>query len=116
MVDIRVQGLRDLVANLDAMADEVKHLEAFTRIGETGAEYAKRFAPHRTGKLAQSITSSVADNRASVISSSPYAGFVNYGTKFIKADHYLQRADNAMQNDAINLIENNIDNLIDRRF
>lgn len=100
---VRVDGLRELVRDLERVGVEVADLkDAFGQIATRAANLAASFAPRRSGKLAASIRGNRAKNYAAVSAGSarvPYAGPINYGwpKRHIKASGFMQRADDAMR-------------------
>lgn len=115
---VRVVGLKETVRDLQKLGVEVSDLkETFGDIAAAGARYASSFAPSRSGKLARTIRGNKAKNIARVMAGRArvrYAGPINYGwqKRGIKASHFMQRADKALQPDAVKMLEAGLDRAI----
>lgn len=115
---VRVEGLKETVRNLQALGVEVTDLKAaFGAIAERAAGLAASFAPHRTGKLAASIKGSNAKNYATVRAGGarvPWAGPINFGwpKRGLKANRFMQRADDAIRPDIESDLVSALDKLI----
>lgn len=115
---VRVDGLRELVRDLEKAGVEVADLkDAFGSIAARAANLAAGFAPRRSGKLAASIRGTKAKNYAAVSAGSarvPYAAPVNYGwlKRNIAASEFMQRADDQMRPRVARDLETAIDKLI----
>lgn len=119
---VRVEGLRQLVRELETLGVEVGDLkDAFAAIARKGADLAASFAPQRTGRLRASIRGNRAKNKAVVRAGSarlvPYAGVINYGWRRhrIKPANFMQRADEAMRPTAAAELESAINRLISEK-
>lgn len=116
-----VQGLNEVVRDLVKMGVEVDDLkDAFAKIADEAAQAASSFAPKRSGRLAADVRGNRAKSKAVVTagrSSIPYAGAINYGwpARGIEATNFMQRADQAMQTRAVDLLEDEINQKIRER-
>lgn len=117
----QVQGLSQVVRALQEMGLEVEDLKtAFSRIAAEGAQVASREAPKRSGRLSGDIRGNRAKSKAVVTAgrkSVPYAGPINYGwpARKIKPNGFMQRADEAMQPRALQMLEDEINAQIRKR-
>jgi phage gpG-like protein len=117
----RVEGVRNLVKELQAMGVEVEDLkEAFGDLASEGARKAAGFVKSRTGRLAASVRGNRAKNKAVVTAgraSVPYGGVTNYGwsKRNITGQQFMQRADEAMRPVAIERITDHLQKTIKRR-
>lgn len=108
---VRVEGLNKVIRSLVTLGVDVDDLkDGFAAIAAKGAELAARFAPHRSGALAGTVRGNRAKNKAVVTAGRArvkYAGPVNYGwpRRNIKADRFMQRADEALQPQAVEMLE-----------
>lgn len=97
-IAVRVKGLRETVANLEALGVAVDDLKAvFGGIAQDASAIAARHAPSRTGRLRASIRGSKAKNKAVVRAGRslvPYAGPINFGwpKRNIEPSLFMQRA------------------------
>lgn len=119
---IRVEGLNQLIRALNLTAHEVDDLkDAFQELSQEGARAAAAFAPKRSGALAGSIRGNRAKNKAVISAgrggSVPYAGPINYGwaKRNIRANGFMQRADEQLKPKAVTVLKREIDKLIARR-
>lgn len=120
-VGFRVTGLSKVVRDLKAMGAEVDDLkDAFSTIAAEGADKASGFAPKRSGRLAASIRGNRAQSKAVVTAGRaavPYAGPINYGwpARGIKASLFMQKASDAMEPRALQMLEAEINRSIRKR-
>lgn len=118
---VRVEGLNKLIRDLVALGVEVDDLkDAFSAISREASDAASSFAPKRTGRLAGTIRGNRAKNKAVVSAgraSVRYAGAINYGwpKRNIPASSFMQKADEAMRERTLVLIEQGLDEAIRRR-
>lgn len=118
---VKVVGLREVIRDLHRIGVEADDLKtAFSRIAATGARLASAFAPKRTGRLAASVKGNKAKSKAVIRSGSarvPYAGAINYGwpRRGIEPAHFMQKADRAIEPEAIRMLEDNLNQLIRER-
>lgn len=84
MSNIRFDGLEDVLASLDALADTEKMKQAMGVACALVEGEAKKKAPKDTGELRRSITSKVEDNGGDIIgivyTPLEYAPYIEYGT------------------------------------
>lgn len=117
----RVEGLSQVVRDLQKIGVEVEDLkDAFAKIADEAARTASSFAPRKSGRLAADIRGNRAKSKAVVTagrSSVPYAGPINYGwpSRNIAPALFMQRADEAMQTRAIDVLEDEINQKIRER-
>ncbi len=117
----RVEGLSQVVRDLQKIGVEVEDLkDAFAKIADEAAQTASSFAPRKSGRLAADIRGNRAKSKAVVTAgraSVPYAGAINYGwpSRNIAPALFMQRADQAMQTRAINVLEDEINQKIRER-
>jgi hypothetical protein len=117
----RVEGLSQVVRDLQAVGAEVEDLKgAFGEIADTGAQIAKRYTPSRSGKLRGATRGNRAKNKAVITqgrATVPYAGPINYGwpRRNIEPALQLQRTDRDMEPRALQLLEDQINEAIERR-
>jgi hypothetical protein len=116
---VRVEGLNQLVRDLQAMGLEVEDLkEVFGDLSDKGAKTASEYAPKRSGALAGSVRGNKAKNRAVVSAgfgrARRYAAPINYGwpARNIAASGFMQRADEYWQGKAVPLLEEGIERKI----
>lgn len=113
-----VVGLNEVVRDLQKMGVEVDDLkDAFAKIADEAAQTAASFAPRKSGRLAGDIRGNRAKSKAVVTAgraSVPYAGPINYGwpSRNIAPAGFMQRADQAMQTRALDLLEDEINQKI----
>lgn len=118
---VRIENLRRVIKDLQTLGVEVDDLkEAFGSIASEAAEKAAQFAPKRTGRLAASVRGNKAKSKAVVTAGRarvPYAGAINYGwrKRGISPSEFMQRADAAMQDRAVQLLEDSINRAMSRR-
>lgn len=118
---VRVTGLNEVVRALVRAGVEVDDLkEIFSDIAAQGADVASSFAPKDTGALAASVRGNRARNKAVIAAGSaravPYAGPINYGweARNIEPTLFMQRADEAIEPRAIELLDAGLDRLLIR--
>lgn len=108
---VRVEGLNKLTRELVKLGADVEDLkDGMAKIADEGAQVASSLAPKRKGKLAATIRGNRAKAKAVVTAGRAkvkYAGAINYGwpARRIKADKFMQRADERMQPRAVELLE-----------
>ena len=116
---VRVVGLRKAIRNLEKMGVEAADLkDAFHKIGKMVSSEAHTLAPKLDGTLSSSIRPSKTKNKAVVRAGGariPYAGVIHYGGyNNITANPFLTRALERKQNDAVNEMEEALNDLIRR--
>lgn len=91
-----VKGLKELIAVLDKIPKELDtNVESVLEVNAQDIEIdAKRNAPLDTGKLRQSIKATKTKDKEYTIKANstglaPYAPFVEYGTRFQRAQPFL---------------------------
>lgn len=118
---VQVTGLTELLRALKALGLDVEDLkDAFSAISREAADRAAKHAPRGSGRLAASIRGNRAQSKAVVLAGSarvPYARVINYGWAGhnITANPFMQRADAEMQDRAIDMLEEGIDQAIRKR-
>lgn len=121
MFGFKVEGLRQMVRDLEAMGVEVEDLkDAFSAIASEGARVAAGFVHSRSGTLAGSLRGNRAKGKAVIAAGGArvsYAGPQNYGwvSRNIPAQGFMQRADQVMAPRAIDLLEQEINDIIRRK-
>lgn len=84
MSDIRMEGLAEVLASLDSLADVDRLKQAMGTACALVERTAKQKAPKDTGELRRSITSKVVDDGGDIIgivyTPLEYAPYVEYGT------------------------------------
>lgn len=112
---VRVEGLNKAIRSLQEYGVDVSDLKAtFADIASDGARLASSFAPARTGRLRHTVRGNKAKNKAVVIAGRarvPWAGPINYGwpARSIHRSLFMQRADAALEPDAIRLLESGLE-------
>lgn len=92
--DCVVHGVEELqrrMERLDLTMQEQIH-DKLVEQGMILENTAKTFAPRRTGYLESTIFSKVEGWLLKVGASAPYAYFVEFGTRFMQARRFIQRA------------------------
>lgn len=118
---IEVEGLRQLVRDLEAAGVEVADLTSgMAKVAARGAALAAGFAPVRSGALRASVRGNRAKAKAVVMAGKarvPYAGAINYGFKRrnIRPARFLERADQALETEAPQLLEASLDEILTRK-
>ena len=80
------------MAKLDLLAKYGGTGPELHRLGEIGAQEARRIVPVDTGRLRASIRYEIEDEELHLQADTPYAGFVEYGTHRQRAQPYLRPA------------------------
>lgn len=120
-VGYKVEGLNKLVRDLQTLGVEIDDLkDSFSKLADKGAKVAASFAPRRSGKLAASVRGNRAKNKAVVSAGKarvPYAGPINYGwrKRNIEPSHFMQKADEVLRPEALQLLEQEINRKIRER-
>jgi hypothetical protein len=113
-----VQGADELSRALRRMSDRLDDMEGtHASAGEKIATVARAIVPRVSGALAESIeVETTADGSAVVAGSDlvPYAGVINYGwpDRNIDAQPYLDDAQAAAGDDAVQVYDDRIDDLV----
>lgn len=116
-LSVQVEGLRELVRDLERAGVEVDDLkDAHARISAEGADVARGDTPHRSGKLAGTVRGNRAKNKAQVIFGTArvnYAGPILYGwpRRGIRAAHTIDRTDTTMAARAPVIFEAELDRI-----
>lgn len=89
-----VHGIPQAIAALEArkLAAKVATPIAARAGGGAVQNVARAVAPKDTGRLAASITVEMEGDDAQVGPTVDYARFPNYGTRYIRAQHYMEQA------------------------
>lgn len=116
---VRVVGLRKAIRSLEQMGVEAADLkDAFQKIGKMVSSEAHTLAPKLDGTLSASIRPSKTKNKAIVRAGGariPYAGVIHYGGyNNITANPFLTRALERKQDQAVNEMEEALNDLIRR--
>lgn len=91
--DVKVQGADTLARTLDAAAADLDDLtDANRAAGEMVRNEAAGRAPRKTGALAASLRVEAGPQRALITAGVRYAGFQEYGTRYVSPKYYLQGA------------------------
>lgn len=114
---VRITGLRETVRSLERFGVEASDLKAaFKRIGNIVVQEAVSITPTLSGALANSIRASNTKNKSEVRAGSAkvvYAGVIHYGGyNNITGVHFLERAVEAKQADAVQQMETDLNHLI----
>jgi HK97 gp10 family phage protein len=89
-IDIDDQASPLLEAALAKIQDQIN-----AGLDEAGNEiviYAQQIVPVRTGRLRNSITYTVADGQLIIMATAPYAKYVEFGTRRMRAEPYIRPA------------------------
>lgn len=117
-VSVEVDGLRDMVRDLEKAGVEVTDLkEVFSRIADEGADTGRGFTPKKSGALASSVRGNKAKNKAVVTwgkARTPYAGPILYGwpKRGIKGSRTTEKTDGVMDTRAPQMLEEGISDVI----
>jgi len=114
---VSVDGLKQTVRSLERFGVEAADLRAaFKRIGDMVAREAVSITPTLTGRLAASIRASNTKNKSEVRAGGAkvvYAGVQHYGGyNNIVGSHFLEKAVEAKQGDAVRQMERDLSRLI----
>jgi hypothetical protein len=118
---VKVEGLNKVVRQLVALGTDVDDLkDGFAAIAAKGADLAAKLAPRRTGALAGTVRGNRAKNNATVTAGRAkvrYAGPINYGwpKRSIRANKFMQRADEQLQPQAVQMLEEALAQAIKRQ-
>lgn len=77
---VKVEGIEELLVELEGMADEGTMKQALGKAGAVVERAAKQKAPKDSGALKRSITSEVDGLTCTVFTPLEYAPYVEYGT------------------------------------
>lgn len=118
---VRIEGLNKVVRSLQELGldlDDIK--DGFAEIASQGARIAAHLVRSRTGRLASTLRGNRAKNKAVITAGRAkvkYAGVQNYGwpAKNIKAQGFMQEADEVLKPIAVRQLENAINRSIHRR-
>ena len=94
-MDIVVEGLDDLEANIDRILANIGNVRQTVRwAGSRVQQEAMKTVPVDTGELKRSIGLHLEDGglTAVVEATKEYAGYVEYGTRFMAAQPYMRPA------------------------
>lgn len=113
-MNVSIDGLPELRAKLErldhSMKEKVRHALVFE--GEKIKTTAQSLCPVRTGYLRSTIFARIEDWLLKVGASAHYAAYVEFGTRFIKARHFLSRALELRMQALINTVNRAIDQAI----
>jgi len=113
-IEIEVEGAKELQQDLKALGDSLDDVP-MTKISDRYVQITQSLAPVDTGRLRASIRPSNKDNQAGAEATAPYARFPNYGTKYIRPQNFMGRADAILAAENLALIEQGVDDLIEKR-
>jgi HK97 gp10 family phage protein len=93
-MSVKVTGIDELSVKLVKCKDLTAVKKVVSTNGAAMTKQAKRNAPVDTGFLKRSITGHKEDSGLTAVSeaSAEYAGYVEYGTRFQPAQHYMRDA------------------------
>ena len=92
---IRVYGIRRVVERLEEIKDKAEGFieQGIEEAGRECVERAKELVPVRTGRLRDSIgMRRIGAGKIVVEAKAPYAGYVEYGTRYMKPRPYMRPA------------------------
>lgn len=116
-----VTGVSEVVADLARLGRDLEELpDTYAAIERRYLALLGRFAPHRSGALVRSLRPVKTHGAATVTAGSTrvrYAGPINYGWphRHIRASRFVQRADAAIEQPAVELLGQGIDKAIRKR-
>lgn len=117
----KVTGVAQMVRDLQAIGADVEDLkDAFQKISERGTDVARGIVPVKSGRLKGSLRGNRAKGKAVVTAGggpAPYAGAINYGwpARNIEPHLFMQQTDEQMRPEALTLLEQGIDDVIQKR-
>ena len=91
---------------------KIKVQQRLVSLGETIKETARQIAPVRTGYLRSTIFSEAREWTVKVGAYARYAVYVEFGTRFMRGFHFLNRAMETHLPQLTHLIDNSIDEAI----
>ena len=116
---VEVKGLKELQRNMERIVKDLAGnpmMKAIAKAVLLVQRSAKKNAPVDTGRLRASITPDIVTRdtvvKGLVGSNVEYAGFQEFGTRFMKGKHYLQRALNENASRIARLINNAIAGIV----
>ena len=91
---IRVYGVGDVVNRLEEIKERVREFisREIQEVGDYCVKRARELAPVRTGRLRSSINMRIVAGGVVVEATAPYAGYVEYGTRFMRPRPYIRPA------------------------
>ncbi len=92
---IRILGVERVVSRLDRIKNRINAFvdSSVSEAGELCWRRARELAPVRTGRLRDSIRISRARRGEAIVeATAPYAGYVEYGTRYMKPRPYMRPA------------------------
>ena len=89
-MDMRIEGLREVMANLAPSHIAAPKRRFLTRVALIVERNAKKRARVRTGHMRRSITYQVQGDRAIVGTNVKYAPFQEFGTRYITPNRFLR--------------------------
>jgi len=86
-----VSGVEEFTLAMDVFSEEIRSQvrEVFHELGANIKEYARAIVPVRTGYLQSTIYYRTAEWEIIVGARALYAGYVEYGTRYMAAQPYL---------------------------
>ena len=94
---VRVEGVAEASRAYQAIAADARDMtEPNRRIAAAGEDAARARAPIRTGRLSGSIQGSATAAAAELRVGVPYWPFVEFGTRWIQAQHFAKAGMDAM--------------------
>jgi HK97 gp10 family phage protein len=106
LVDVDDQASPMLEAALANIQDQIN-----AGLDEAGNEiviYAQQIVPVRTGRLRASITYTVADGQLIIMATAPYALYVEFGTRKMRAQPYIRPSIDAYMDALTSSIEEQV--------
>ena len=119
-VSVQVDGLRELVRDLERAGVELEDLkDVFGTIADYAAETAATYTPRRSGALRGTVRGNRAKNKAVVMfgrGKVKYAGPILYGwpARNITGSHTIGRADEALEHQVPRILDEGLDQLLNK--
>jgi phage gpG-like protein len=111
---ITVTGVRELVADLERLGDDLERLD-LSHVGDEAQAQLQALSPVRTGVLRASWEVTATAGSISVGSDLVYAAVQNFGGYHnIAGQHFVERSAELITDDAGRLVTDEIDRLISR--
>ncbi|WP_157985418.1 hypothetical protein [Lentzea terrae] len=114
-IKAELEGMSEVVARLNSLGLKLTDIPTMPVVAQRYAEVTASLAPKRSGFLAGKIKAVKSKkNQAAARSSAKYSAVINYGNpkRNIRAQHFMNRADDVLAQELIALINKGIDQLI----
>lgn len=112
----RVEGVPEATRAYESIAADAHDMRAPNEaIAEAGARAARARAPHRTGALGASIEADANEREAVLGVGVPYARFVEFGTRYVRARQFMLAGREAMTAAAPEAYRARMRAIVDRR-